>query len=284
MLATLEGMFGVKVPGDAAAELFTVREVIERVRALRTAGAARGGPERRRGWSEILAETPPEVARMVEASNRPSANFITAGSRGLLVALFRTLYRLRIEGREHVPAGGPLILVANHTSFFDAGILAAALPGRVAQQVFYLGLEQFFRHPVLAWWGRGMRVIPVDMDAYLVRALQASARVLRDGKILSVFPEGERSNDGRVRAFRKGTGILVRELAVPVLPVHITGSFEAWPRGRSLPRLHPLRIRFGPVITAEQLLKGDGPRGADDAETVALRLRERVIALGQRER
>ena len=284
MLATLEGMFDVKIPDEAAAELFTVRELIERVRALRTAGAAPGAPERRRGWSEILAETPPEVARMVEVSNRPSANFITAGSRALCVALFRTLYRLRIEGREHVPAGGPLILVANHTSFFDAGILAAALPGRVAQQVFYLGLEWFFRHPVLAWWGRGMRVIPVDMDTYLVRALQASARVLRDGKILCVFPEGERSNDGRVRAFRKGTGILVRELAVPVLPVHITGSFEAWPRGRSLPRLHPLRIRFGPVITAEQLLKGDGPRGADDAETVVLRLRERVIALGQRER
>ncbi|MEI8191351.1 MAG: lysophospholipid acyltransferase family protein, partial [candidate division NC10 bacterium] len=148
----------------------------------------------------------------------------------------------------------------------------------------YLGFEWFFRHPVLARWGRGVRVIPVDMDTYLLRALQASARVLRNGKILCVFPEGERSHDGRVRAFRKGTGILVRELAVPVLPVHITGSFEAWPRGRSLPRLHPLRIRFGPVITAEQLLKGDGPRGADDAETVALRLRERVIALGQQER
>ena len=284
MLATLEGIFDVKVPDDAAAELFTVRELIERVRALRTAGAAPSAPERRRGWSEILGETPPEVARMVAASNRPSANLITAGSRGLCVALFRSLYRLRIEGREHVPPGGPLILVANHTSFFDAFILVAALPGRVAQQVFYLGFEWFFRHPVLAWWGRGVRVIPVDMDTYLVRALQASARVLRDGKILCVFPEGERSNDGRVRAFRKGTGILVRELTVPVLPVHITGSFEAWPRGRSLPRLHPLRIRFGPVITAEQLLKGDGPRGADDAETVALRLRERVIALGQPER
>jgi long-chain acyl-CoA synthetase len=284
MLAALEGMFDVKIPDDAAAELFTVREVIERVRALRAAGAPRGTVERRRGWGEILAETPPEVARMVEASNQPSANFITAGSRGLCVAVFRALYRLRIEGREHIPAGGPLILVANHASYFDAFILVAALPLRVAQQLFYLGFEWFFRHPVLAWWGRGVRVIPVDMDTYLVRALQASARVLRDGKLLCIFPEGERSHDGRVRAFLKGTGILVRELAVPVLPVHIAGSFEAWPRGRSFPRLHPLRIRFGPVITADQLLKGDGPCGADGAETVVLRLRERVIALGQSER
>jgi long-chain acyl-CoA synthetase len=280
MLATLEGMLNIKVPDDAAAELFTVREVIERVRTLRGTDTPRGAPEQRRGWSEILAETPPEVTQMVEASNRPSANLITAGSRGLCVGVFRTLYRLRIEGLEHVPPGGPLILVANHASYFDAFILAAAFPRQTAQHIFYLGFEWFFRHPVLAWWGRGVRVIPVDMDAYLVRALQASARILRDGKILCVFPEGERSHDGSVRPFRRGTGILVRELRVPVLPAHITGSFEAWPRGRSVPRLHPLQLRFGPLITAEQLLKGDGPRGADDAETVVLRLREHVIALG----
>ena len=280
MLAVLEGMFDIKVPEDAAAELFTVREVIERVRALKGTGAPPGALERRRGWGEILTETPPEVAQMVEASNQPSANLITAGSRGLCVAVFRTLYRLRIAGREHVPASGPVILVSNHTSYFDAFILAAALPRRVAQRVFYLGFEWFFRHPLLARWGRGVRVIPVDMDTFLVRALQASASVLRDGKILCVFPEGERSHDGSVRPFRKGTGILVRELRVPVLPAHITGSFEAWPRGRSLPRLHRIHVRFGPVISAERLLEGDGPRGADEAETVVIRLRERIIALG----
>ena len=280
MLATLEGMFNVKVPDEAAAELFTVGEVIERVRALKGTGALAGVPPRRRGWSEILAEAPPEVVQMVEASSQPSANLITAGSRGLCAGVFRTLYRLRIAGREHIPPRGPLILVANHASYFDAFILVAALPRQTAQQIFYLGFEWFFRHPVLAWWGRGVRVIPVDMDTYLVRALQASARILRDGKILCVFPEGERSHDGSVRPFLKGTGILVRELRVPVLPAHIAGSFEAWPRGRAVPRLHPIRVHFGPVVTAAQLLEGDGPRGGDDAETVVMRLRERVVALG----
>jgi long-chain acyl-CoA synthetase len=280
MLVALEGLLDLKIPDDAAADLFTVREVIDHVRALRSAGAPSAQAEQRRGWSEILEATPAEVAGLVEVSTRPSATLITAFTRAICLAVFRGIYRLRVEDLENVPKTGPFILVANHCSYFDAFILAAVLPRPVAQQVFYLGFEWFFRNRILAWWARGVRVIPVDMDNYLVRALQASARVLRDGKILCLFPEGERSVDGQVRPFRKGAGILVRELRVPVLPAYITGSFEAWPRGQSLPRFHPLRVRFGAMVPAQDLLGEAAPHGADDAETVVMRLRERVIALG----
>lgn len=281
MLVALEELFNVKIPEEAAAECFTVREVIDRLRGLRSAPGSAAPPSRRRGWREILMASPPEeVTALVQASSRPSAAVITGISRGLCAAIFKTLYRLRVEDLRHVPGQGPLILVANHCSYFDAFILAAALPRRGSQQMFYLGFEWFFRHPILAWWARGVRIIPVDMDNYLVRALQASALVLQGGKILCVFPEGERSADGSVRPFRKGTGILARELKVPVLPAYIAGSFEAWPRGESLPRVHPLRVRFGPVVTPDELLQQEGSPGADDYETIVMRLRERVAALG----
>jgi long-chain acyl-CoA synthetase len=279
MLVALEGMLGLKIPNDAAAELFTVREVLEHLQTLRTGGSVPGAAERRRGWSEILAETPAEVAALVDSSSRRAATLITAFSRGICTVVLRGIYRLRADGLEHVPKAGPFILVANHCSYYDAFILATVLPYPVAQQIFYLGFEFFFRHRILAWWARGVRVIPVDMDNFLVRALQASARILRDGRILCLFPEGERSADGRVRPFRKGTGILVRELEVPVLPAYITGAFEAWPRGQSWPRVHPLHVRFGAMVSPADLLAGEGPQGADEAETVVLRLRERVIAL-----
>ncbi len=281
MLVGLEEIFNVKIPDEAAAECFTVREVIERLRTLRGVPATVGPPSRRRGWGEILTATPtPEVQALVDASNRPSAAIITALSRGLCAALFRTLYRLRVEGLQHLPPSGPLILVANHCSFFDAFILAASLPLRFCQHMFYMGFEWFFRHPILAWWGRGVRVIPVDMDTFLLRALQASAVVLQRGKVLCVFPEGERSVDGRIRPFLRGVGILAKELKAPVLPAYIAGSFEAWPRGQSIPRIHRLHVRFGPVATPEALLASEGPRGDDDAETIVMRLRERVAALG----
>jgi len=190
------------------------------------------------------------------------------------------MYRLRVEGLQHAPSQGPLILIANHCSYYDAFILASSLPLRIGQEIYYMGFEWFFRHPILAWWGRGVRVIPVDMDTFLMRALQASAAVLQQGKILCVFPEGERSMTGHVRPFRKGVGILVKELRISVLPAHIAGSYEAWPRGQTLPGIHRIRVRFGPVATPEALLTGDGPRGTDDAETIVMRLRERVAALG----
>ncbi len=281
MLVGLEEIFNVKIPDEAAAECFTVREVIERLQALRGAPTTAGARSRRRGWGEILTASPSaEVQSLVDASSRPSAAAITAVTRASCVALFRTIYRLRVEGLEHVPPSGPLILVANHCSFFDAFILAASLPLRFCQQMFYMGFEWFFRHPILAWWGRGVRVIPVDMDTLLLRALQASAVVLQRGKILCVFPEGERSVDGQVRPFLKGVGILAKELKAPVLPAYIAGSFDAWPRGQSFPRIHRLHVRFGPVTTPESLLFRVGPRGVDDAETIVMRLREQVTALG----
>jgi long-chain acyl-CoA synthetase len=281
MLVAMESSFGTKIPDEAVADLFTVREVVEKIRSLEMAPTGPAVPARMR-WREILtAPTTPEVESLLASSRSRSTRIISRVSRGLCVAVFHTLYRLRVEGRADVPTRGPLILVANHTSYFDAFIVAAALPPVTARQIFYLGFEWFFRHPVLAWWARGVRVIPVDLDSHLVRALQASARILRDDKVLCIFPEGERSVTGAVRTFRKGTGILVAELGVPVLPVHISGAFEAWPRGRTLPRLHPIRVRFGRPVTAEELLGDAGPRGADDPETVVLRLQERVAALGR---
>jgi long-chain acyl-CoA synthetase len=188
---------------------------------------------------------------------------------------------MKVEGGERVPAEGPLILAANHTSYLDAFILVAAVPRQSVANLFALSLEQFFRGRLLSWWGRQIHIIPVDMDNHLVRALQSSAHVLRSGKILAIFPEGERSVDGSVRPFRKGAGILIRELNVPVLPVYIAGAFEAWPRGQAWPRLSRLRVRFGSVIRPAELYTGDGPKGGDEAETIVMRLRERVAALGK---
>lgn len=281
MLVALEDLFGVKVSEEAAAECFTVGEVIAALRSRAARMDEAPGARASRGWGEILTEVPPEAVRILAVSRTAVSRASVAFTLGVCRAVFRTLFRLRIEGREHVPAAGPLILAANHASYFDAFILVAALPRRVVANLFALSFEAFFRGRLMSWWGRQIHIIPVDMDTHLVRALQTSAHVLRSGKILCVFPEGERSADGTIRPFRKGAGILVRELGVPVLPAHIDGAFEAWPRGRAWPRIRPLRVRFGPVVQPGERSAGEGRRGDDDAETIMMGLRERVAGLAR---
>ena len=125
-----------------------------------------------------------------------------------------------------------------------------------------------------------IRVIPIDQRTHLVEAMQASSYVLKNGKIVCIFPEGERTIDGKVKEFKKGVGILAKELNVPLVPVFITGSYESWPRTKRLPKPYPIKITFGKPFDPEEL-KGEGLKlGAkDDYEAIALGIREEVIRL-----
>ncbi|HEX9899871.1 MAG TPA: AMP-binding protein, partial [Candidatus Methylomirabilis sp.] len=112
MLVALEEMFGVEIPDEAAAECFTVAEVVEHLQALRGTPLGAAAAARRPGWGKILTgSAPAEVQAMVEASSRPSASVVTAVTRAICAAVFRTAYRLRVQGLRHVPAHGPVILV-----------------------------------------------------------------------------------------------------------------------------------------------------------------------------
>jgi long-chain acyl-CoA synthetase len=97
----------------------------------------------------------------------------------------------------------------------------------------------------LAHW---LRVIVVDPDSNLVPAMRAGAFGLRHGRILILYPEGERSIDGTPRTFKKGAAILSLHLQVPVVPVAIEGFHDAWPRGQRFQKFAPLKIEFGDPI------------------------------------
>ncbi|MGH9173986.1 MAG: lysophospholipid acyltransferase family protein, partial [Vicinamibacterales bacterium] len=106
-----------------------------------------------------------------------------------------------------------------------------------------------------AWIARHGNCVPVDPDANLVPAMKAGAFGLAHGKVLMLFPEGERSIDGTVKRFKKGAPILSRHLGVPIVPVAIRGAYEIWPRNRSINwnvmfpwSRHRIRIAFGPAL------------------------------------
>ena len=95
---------------------------------------------------------------------------------------------------------------------------------------------------------RWLRVVVLDPDANLLPAMRAGAFGLRHGRVLILYPEGERSIDGRPKAFKKGAAILSIHMQAPVVPVAIEGFYEAWPRGKSFPRIAQLKMSFGDPI------------------------------------
>jgi long-chain acyl-CoA synthetase len=95
---------------------------------------------------------------------------------------------------------------------------------------------------------RSLRVVVVDPDANLISAMRAGAFGLQHGRVLMLYPEGQRSIDGRPTRFKKGAVILSIHRQVPIVPVAIEGFHEAWPRGKRFQTFAPLRIKFGEPI------------------------------------
>jgi long-chain acyl-CoA synthetase len=255
LFAALEQHTGTKIPPEARAKIFTVRQLIDATGSA-TASFSSGSrgpaparvapaladslssrqpqapPDRPIAWSTILSD-PPAPDLVAGLRSEPLARaLVLFGLTKVMVFIVGLSLRVRVTGREHLPAEGPYILAPNHQSFLDGFFLAAGLPFRHVRRLFFVGAAELFVTPLMRWLARTANIVPVDPDANLVAAMQAGAAGLRMKKILMLFPEGERSIDGRIRKFRRGAAILASELAVPVVPVAIDGLFSLWPRSR----------------------------------------------------
>lgn len=153
-----------------------------------------------------------------------------------------------IVGAEHVPAG-PFVLAANHQGNLDI----PALMGHFPRPFRFVLKAELMSVPFFGRIAREWGFIPIDRQnrdqAY--GSLQAAAEIVRRGEAICLFPEGTRTRDGRLARFKRGAFALAAAAEVPVVPVAISGSFRAWPRGRLFwLRSMPLRIAIGPPIAA----------------------------------
>ena len=149
-----------------------------------------------------------------------------------------------MRGASLVPRTGGVILASNHQSFLDVLILGGACP----RPVRYMARRSLWENPVLGWLITDWKAIPVSRDRPGKDELRSILETVRGGEVLALFPEGTRTVDGSIGELRGGIGFLARKAGVPVVPVLIRGAFEAWPRGRRLPRRGRVRIAFGRAV------------------------------------
>jgi long-chain acyl-CoA synthetase len=276
--AVLESRLG-PVPEKFMGEVVTVRDVIEKLMALEHVHAEK--PEAPVSWHEIFeVPLPPDLTKRFLAPLPQGKRLIGNMAMGIFECLFRLAFKLTVNGIEHLPRESPCILTANHLSFIDPFILLAAVPQAIFSQLYTLGWEPYFRSPFRRWVARVGHVIPVGPETSLATVLRISAALLRSGKSLLIFPEGERSIDGKLQPFKKGVGVLACELNVPVIPVKIEGSFQAWPPDAKRPHFHPITLTFGEgQIFTSSMIETWKTKGEDPHVTATRLIRDAVASL-----
>ena len=139
----------------------------------------------------------------------------------------RVVSRVRLEGAvAEIPREGPVILAANHTSNLDAVVIGSWIIPKLGRRIHWLGKKELFAWPVVGWAAANGGVHPVDRDAADVEAFRLAKRILDEGHILFVFPEGTRSPDGTLQQARDGVAVLAMRTGAPILPVAIAGSYR----------------------------------------------------------
>ncbi len=154
------------------------------------------------------------------------------------------VFDLKAYRRFHVPRRGGVLLVSNHQSYLDPVLLAVYLQ----RPMSYLAKSELFTNRHFGWLIRSLNAFPVKQGAGDVGAVKETIKRLREGHMLSVFPEGSRTEDGSIGPVEPGAALVVRRAHVPVVPVVIEGSFDAWPKGRKLPRPWRVSVMYGPPM------------------------------------
>lgn len=162
----------------------------------------------------------------------------------LVLWVARLLFRLDVRGAEHVPRSGPVLIVANHLSFFDSPIVAAATP----RPLYFLAKAELFSIPLLGRLITAVNARPVRRGGADPVAMRTALRVLETAGALLVFPEGTRGEAGKLGEGKPGAGMLALLSRAPVVPAYIEGTGRVLPRGRWLPRLGKVRVSFGPPL------------------------------------
>jgi 1-acyl-sn-glycerol-3-phosphate acyltransferase len=188
------------------------------------------------------------------------------------VAVMRLCFGLRSRGAEHVPAEGPVLLVANHASFLDPPLVGGVAP----RPLCFMAKAELFRVPLFGSFLRRLNAHPLRREGGDAGALRTALRVLKGGGALLVFPEGTRGVDGILGPAKPGAGMLAVLGGAAVVPVYVSGSDRAWPRGRRFPRLANVTVTFGPPLS--MTVGGHGSR-KDDYEAVSRRMMAAIAGL-----
>jgi 1-acyl-sn-glycerol-3-phosphate acyltransferase len=155
---------------------------------------------------------------------------------------------MEVAGKEHIPVKGGFILASNHLSNLDPTVLGAACP----RKLNFMAKENLFHHPAFSWLLYNVGAFPVRRNSADLSALRQAMARLKDGKVLLIFPEGQRRQEGLSKVIQPGVGFLAAKSSLPIVPSFIRGTDGALPKGSKFIRPKKISVCFGRQIHVER--------------------------------
>ncbi len=166
-----------------------------------------------------------------------------------LFKLFLLIWnRLRIRGAENIPDSGGVLLASNHASYLDPPVAGVGYRGR---PIHFMARDTLWNSRFGSWWMKKVGCIPVSRGTGDVKALKLTIRALKEGKAVSMFPEGTRTEDGELQEAKGGIGFIIEKSGCVVVPAYIDGTYKAHPKGTSLIKPTKVTITYGKPITQD---------------------------------
>ncbi len=261
--AALEQAFSTEFDGDEAAQALTVGNVVELVKSH--VGEDADAASLDLNWGEIVRNADgdfPEVRAVLKS--RPLFSIFAFSVYKLFNLFFRVFLLLEVRGKENLTSlstlnengtvAKPFLICPNHQSFLDPFVLCSNYPYGLFKNIFHVGASEFFEGRLLRFIATMLNVVPVNPDTELMRAMKAGAIGLKNGKVLNIYPEGERAFDGELHNFKKGAAILATEIDIPIIPVAIDGLQNVWARNSWKIRPAKVRVTIGKPIYARDVV------------------------------
>jgi long-chain acyl-CoA synthetase len=262
--AALEQAFGTEFEADEAAQALTVANVIELVNKHGGQNAEAVSVDLK--WGKIVREANddfPEVRAVLR--DRPVFSAFAFIVYRLFNLFCRVFMRLEVDGVSHLQElKRPYLICPNHQSFFDPFVLCSNYPYHLFRNIFHVGASEFFSNSLTRGIAKMLNVVPVNPDTELMRAMKAGAIGLKNGKVLNIYPEGERAFDGELHKFKKGAAILASELDLPIVPVALDGLHKVWARRTWRIRPAKVKVRIGEPFYAKDVLRDQAPDISDE--------------------
>lgn len=235
MQGFIERTFGMKMNADSMTSFKNITAMAEYIADSRT----RIDVEET-DWSTLLNNETKDL-------KLPTASFTHPIFENAFKGFFSLYNRLEIKGKENIPTSGPVIIAPNHQSYFDGPLAMSGIPTKVMNNCYFYATEEHVNTPVRRFLAQRHNIIIMERSN-LKESILKMAEVLKQGKNIVIFPEGSRSRNGGMIAFKKTFAILAKELNVPVLPVCIDGAYDALPRGQHYMLPKKITVTYLPCI------------------------------------